>query len=201
MSVIRSSVIPEVKLITPDRFGDHRGFFSETYRADWDLGHDALVFQQDNHAFSEAAATVRGLHFQFGPSTQAKLVRCIAGAILDVVVDIRQGSPTYGQHVCVELSAENGTQLLAPHGFAHGYCTITPNAHVLYKVDRYYDRAREGAVRWNDPALGINWPGGDTPQLTDKDKSAPLLKEISSPFYYDPGSPFNCKCEDRAPVT
>lgn len=196
MTEIRSCSIPEVKLITPRRFGDSRGFFSETFRADWDLGFDASTMGQDNHAFSASPMTVRGLHFQYGPSTQAKLLRCVSGAILDVVVDIRKGSPTFGHHVAAELSAENGIQLLAPHGFAHAYCTLEPDTHVLYKVDRYYDPQREGAVRWNDAALNIQWPtSAGAPQLSEKDKIAPMLSEIESPFIYDTAMTFNCACE------
>lgn len=197
---IRSCPIPEVKLVTPSRFGDHRGFFTETFRADWDLGLKTDSFCQDNHAFSATPMTLRGLHFQYGPSTQAKLVRCVVGAVFDVVVDIRVGSPTFGQHVAAELSADNGVQLLAPHGFAHAYCTLTPNAHVLYKVDRYYDADREGAVFWDDPALGIDWPVLGRAQLSDKDKVAPLLREIDPPFVYDRTAPFHCRCVDRSPA-
>lgn len=197
MVEIRETAIPEVKLVIPKRFGDHRGFFSESFRADWGLLPEGLSFQQDNHAFSAAPNTLRGLHFQHGTSTQAKLLRVAKGAVLDVAVDIRRGSPTYGQHVAAELSAENGEQLLIPHGFAHGYQTLTPDAHVLYKCDRYYDPSREGAVRWDDPALAVAWRAlAADPQLSDKDRIAPLFADLNAPFVYDPASPFACRCED-----
>ncbi len=194
MATIEAQAVPEVRLVTPRRFGDARGWFSESWRADWDL-FEANPCVQDNHAFSAQANTVRGLHFQYGPSVQAKLLRVVTGAILDVAVDIRQGSPTYGRHVAARLTAEGGEQLFVPHGFAHGYATLTPDTHVLYKVDAPYDPTREGAVRWDDPALGIEWPEGEA-HLSDKDRAAPLLSEIESPFAYDGAAPYNCRCQD-----
>ncbi|WOI53268.1 dTDP-4-dehydrorhamnose 3,5-epimerase [Parvularcula sp. LCG005] len=202
MVQIDATAIPDVKLVTPKRFGDHRGFFSETYRADWDLLPEGVVFTQDNHAFSATPNTIRGLHFQYGPSTQAKLLRCVVGAILDVAVDIRKGSPTYGQWVAEELSAENGRQLLVPHGFAHAYQTLTPDAHVMYKVDQVYDPQREGAVLWSDPAIGVEWAKIDAPpQLSNKDEVAPNLQSLDTPFVYDEQAPFHCQCLDRSTIS
>ena len=196
MADISPTDITDVKLIVPRRHGDARGWFSESWRADWGVFEGAPV--QDNHAYSSGGLTIRGLHYQTGASAQAKLLRCVVGAILDVAVDVRRGSPTYGAHVAARLTAEGGEQLFVPHGFAHGYATLTPEAHVLYKVDAPYDRDAEGAVRWDDPALGITWPEGD-PQLSDKDRSAPLLQDLvredgGPPFAYDESQPYNCRC-------
>ena len=195
MAEIERCEVPPVALVRPKRFGDARGWFSETFRADWPLL-EAGAFVQDNHAYSTRRLVVRGLHFQTGPSVQAKLLRVAVGAILDVAVDIRRGSPTYGQHVARELTAEGGEQLFVPHGFAHGYATLTEECHVLYKVDGYYDPNREGSLRWDDPALGIDWPSpeGDEVQLSDKDRVAPLLQDLDSPFAYEEGMPYNCRC-------
>ncbi|MEM9989297.1 MAG: dTDP-4-dehydrorhamnose 3,5-epimerase [Pseudomonadota bacterium] len=196
MVSIQKTSLQGILVVEPKRFGDDRGFFSETYRQDWALLENSEYFQQDNHAFSATPNTVRGLHFQYGRSTQAKLLRVVTGAILDVAVDIRAGSPTYGQAVAVELSAQNGKQLFVPHGFAHGYATLTPDTHVLYKVDRPYDPQSEGAVLWSDPALDIPWPKMDlAPSLSDKDKDAPLLKALDTPFIYDEASPYHCHCK------
>ena len=195
MAEIDDTAVPPVKRVVPRRFGDARGFFSETWRADWGLLQTG-AFVQDNHAWSAEAGTIRGLHFQTGPSAQAKLLRVVTGAILDVAVDIRRGSPTFGRHVAAKLTAEGGEQLFVPHGFAHGYATLTPDAHVLYKVDAPYDPAREGAVRWDDPAIGIDWGVAD-PVLSDKDRAAPLLQDIDTPFVYDEGAPYSCRCLDR----
>lgn len=190
--------IPAVKLIKPRRFGDERGFFSETWREDWNLldgGIAHAAFRQDNHAYSGTKGTIRGLHFQTGPSTQAKLLRTVVGAILDVAVDIRKGSPTYGHVVAETLSAENGHQLFVPHGFAHAYQTLTDETHVLYKVDRYYDPAREGAVRWSDPDIAVPWADvGVDATLSTKDEAAPLLADFDSPFVYDEAAPYFCRC-------
>ena len=196
MAEIERCEVPPVALIRPRRFGDARGWFSETWRADWGLL-ETGAFVQDNHAYSSRRLVVRGLHFQTGPSVQAKLLRVAVGAVLDVAVDIRRGSPTYGRHVARELTAEGGEQLFVPHGFAHGYATLTAECHVLYKVDGMYDPEREGSLRWNDPALGIDWPtpdDGTEVQLSDKDRVAPLLQDLDSPFAYDEGAPYNCRC-------
>lgn len=175
-----------VVLLTPRRFGDHRGFFAETFshRAYSEVGID-INFVQDNHSLSSEVGTVRGLHFQAPPTAQAKLVRCGRGAIFDVAVDIRKGSPTYGQWVGYELSAENGAQLFIPAGFAHGFATLKPDSEIVYKCSDYYARQTEGAVRWDDPAIGIDWPLSCDPILSDKDAVAPLLSALESPFLYE----------------
>lgn len=176
--------IPDVVLVTPKRFGDDRGFFSETYRANL-FDEEGVVgpFVQDNHAYSADAGVLRGLHFQAPPMAQAKLVRCIRGAILDVAVDIRKSSPTYGQHVSAELTAENGAQLFVPVGFAHAYLTLTPDSEVEYKVTEYYAPETEGGLAWDDPAIGIDWPlPNGVPSLSEKDKVLPGLAEFDSPF-------------------
>lgn len=151
-----------VLLVEPRKHGDHRGFFSETYRKDAlaEAGFDT-EFVQDNHSFSAAPYTVRGLHFQLDPFAQDKLVRVTRGAIFDVAVDIRPDSATFGRHVAVELSAQDWRQLLVPRGFAHGFQTVTPDCEVLYKVSAYYAHDAERGLRWNDPALGIDWPVSD----------------------------------------
>ncbi|WP_291841582.1 dTDP-4-dehydrorhamnose 3,5-epimerase [Maricaulis sp.] len=183
---VTSLAIPEVKLVTPRRFGDERGYFSESYnaRAFADAGIDR-VFIQDNHSSSAKAGTVRGLHYQSPPMAQAKLLRVVKGRILDVAVDVRVGSPTYGEHVSAELSADNGVQIFVPEGFLHGFVTLEPDTHVLYKVNAYYDRECDGAVRFDDPALGIDWPvaTGDV-TLSDKDAAATSWAEFRSPFHY-----------------
>jgi len=179
--------IPEVLRITPPRFGDDRGFFSESWNAvSWAaLGVD-IPFVQDNHSFSAPRGTLRGLHFQAPPAAQDKLIRVIQGSILDVAVDIRRGSPSYGQWVSAELSAENGAQLLVPKGFLHGFATLTDDVHVLYKCSDIYNKPAEGAVRWDDPDLGIDWGLGDlAPTLSDKDAVAPSFAALDSPFVYE----------------
>ncbi len=180
--------IPDIVRLTPKRFGDNRGFFSETYRQSWfdEAGVD-IKFIQDNHARSSSKGVVRGLHFQYGKNPQAKLIRVVSGAILDVAVDIRHGSPTFGQHVAVELSAENWQQLLVPPGFAHCYCTLTEETEVIYKVDNYYSPTQEAGIRWNDPALKIDWPvSEENAKLSDKDRVAPLLADSPVFFRYQP---------------
>jgi len=156
---IEPQALTDVWLIKPQRFGDERGFFSETFRKSA-LAEAGFTreFVQDNHSLSERRGTVRGLHFQLEPQAQDKLLRVTRGAILDVAVDIRPGSPTYGQHVAVELSAGNWAQLLVPRGFAHGFQTLTEGAEVLYKVTDYYAPERERGLLWSDPDLGIQWP-------------------------------------------
>lgn len=180
--------IPEVKLIRPRRIGDARGYFMETYnRKALAAAGIALDFVQDNQSRSEAAGTVRGLHFQTPPFAQDKLVRCTSGRILDVAVDIRRGSPTYGRHVAVELSEENGWQLLVPVGFAHGFCTLEPGCVVQYKVSADYSFANDAGVAWNDPDLGIAWPAvAAGAVLSEKDKKLPRLADYVSPFAYTP---------------
>ena len=172
-------------LITPSRFGDHRGFFAETYSRQkyMKLGLD-VEFVQDNHSLSRDVETLRGLHFQMPPHAQGKLVRCGRGAIFDVSVDIRRGSPTYGQWVGYELSAENGHQLYVPIGFAHGFVALVPDSEIVYKCSDYYAPETEGALRWDDPDIGIEWPLKGTPILSEKDAIAPLLKDFESPFIF-----------------
>jgi len=181
---IEPQSIPEVLLITPQKFGDNRGFFSETWNAP-KLAAKSFhhSFVQDNHSLSAQPGTIRGLHCQIAPSIQGKLVRVIAGAIWDVAVDIRQGSPTYGHHVAVTLSAENWRQLWIPGGFLHGFCTLEPNTQVIYKVTADYDRAAERGVIWNDPTLALPWPVAPGAEiLSDKDKLLPPLAE-SDPWF------------------
>lgn len=176
--------IPDVLLIEPKRFGDSRGFFSEVWsrKALAEAGLDT-DFVQDNHSLSREVGVVRGLHFQTPPSAQGKLVRVVRGAILDVAVDIRRGSATYGRHVSAVLSAENWRQLWVPRGFAHGFCTLEPDTEVIYKVDAYYDRAADKGLLWNDPALGIEWPvEAAKAVLSDKDRVQPPLAELPAYF-------------------
>lgn len=184
---IEPTALPEVLEITPRRFGDARGFFMESWNRDsWrDAGID-LDFTQDNHSLSSEAGVLRGLHFQAPPRAQDKLVRVVAGAVLDVAVDIRKGSPRYGQWVAVEISAEKGNQLLVPKGFLHGFLTLTPNTHFLYKCTDTYAPETEGAVIWNDPDIGISW-GVDEHSVTlsEKDAVAPRFADFDSPFVYE----------------
>ncbi|MFB2551226.1 dTDP-4-dehydrorhamnose 3,5-epimerase [Ensifer soli] len=178
--------IPEVLLITPKRFGDDRGYFMETFRQSLFAEHAGdLAFVQDNQSLSADRGTVRGLHFQLEPKAQGKLVRCIGGAILDVAVDIRVGSPTYGQHVAAELSEANGCQLWVPPGFAHGFCTLVDNTLVSYKVTDYYSPEHDRGLLWSDPAIGIDWPvSEDKATLSDKDRRQPRLSDLPESFTY-----------------
>lgn len=180
-------VIPEVLLITPARHGDERGWFSETFRqsALEEAGFTGGAFVQDNHVRSTKRGILRGLHFQKPPHAQDKLLRCVRGAIFDVAVDIRKGSPTFGQWAGAELSAENTHQLLVPKGFAHAYCTLTEECEVLYKCTDYYAPQAEGALRWNDPAVAIDWPvpAGDI-STNERDGTASLLADLDTPFVY-----------------
>lgn len=179
-------ILPDLILITLRRFGDHRGFFAETYneREYAKLGIDSC-FVQDNHSLSAAIGTVRGLHFQAPPHAQAKLVRCGRGAIFDVAVDIRRGSPTYGRWAGYTLSAENGAQLYIPAGFAHGFVTLEPDSEIIYKCSDYYAPETEGALRWNDSDIGIDWPITGTAVLSEKDATAPRLADFNSPFTFE----------------
>jgi dTDP-4-dehydrorhamnose 3,5-epimerase len=179
---ITACIVPEVKVIEPARHGDARGFFSEVWSRRMLAQHGLDIdFVQDNHAFSAQPGVLRGLHFQRPPSAQGKLVRVARGAILDVAVDIREGSPTYRQHVAEVLSAANWRQLWVPRGFAHGYVTLEPDTEVLYKTDAYYDRDADAGIAWDDPALGIDW-GVAAPILSDKDRNAVRLADIPPPF-------------------
>lgn len=180
---IRSFDLPGLALVTPRRHGDARGFFAEVWRDDLLAPHGITGFVQDNHSWSAAPGTVRGLHFQGPPSAQGKLVRCTRGAVLDVAVDLRRGSPTYGRHAAATLSRENGLMIWIPPGFAHGFCTLEPDTEVLYKVTAYYDAARDHGVAFDDPALAIAWPvARDAAVLSVKDAAWPRLAEIESPF-------------------
>ena len=176
--------VPGPVLVTPRRFGDHRGFFLETWSArDFaalGIGDD---FVQDNHSLSALPGTVRGLHFQLPPHPQAKLVRVLRGAILDVAVDIRRSSPAFGRHVAVELTAENARQLYVPAGFAHGFCTLVPDTEVAYKVTDFYAPDCDRGIAWDDPDLDLPWPfGPDDVQLSDKDRRAPRLRDLPAAF-------------------
>ncbi|MGB5863421.1 MAG: dTDP-4-dehydrorhamnose 3,5-epimerase [Sulfitobacter sp.] len=179
-----------VVILTPARHGDARGFFSESWnKARMDAEGLTYDFVQDNHSLSQAVGTVRGLHYQRLPHAQAKLVRCGQGALFDVAVDIRTGSPTYGQWIGVELTAQNGKQLLIPAGFLHGFVTRVPDTEIIYKCTDYYAPECDGAVRYDDPAIGIDWGlGTDAPLLSDKDANAPLLADIGTPFIFEGGA-------------
>lgn len=175
-----------VQLIEPKRFGDARGWFTETYNeATFAARGIDVRFVQDNHSLSVPAFTLRGLHFQIPPHGQDKLVRCIRGRIFDVAVDVRKGSPTYGQWVGVELTAANGHQLFIPVGFAHAFVTLEPECEVTYKCSALYAPQSDGGIRWD--SVGIDWPipAGVVPELSDKDKVLPTLSEFESPFAYD----------------
>lgn len=179
---IDATRLPDVMILTPQRFVDSRGWFTETWNArvmaaaGLDLG-----FVQDNHSFSADAGTVRGLHYQRPPHAQDKLVRCTRGAIWDVAVDFRRGSATFGHWVGVDLSAENGRQLLVPKGFLHGFVTRMAETEVQYKCTDIYAPDCDGAVRWDDPDIGIDW-GVGKPVLSAKDAAAPYLRDVASPF-------------------
>lgn len=184
---IELTKLPGVLILTPRRFGDARGWFSEVWNRETLAKHGITYeFVQDNHSFSAPVGTVRGLHFQSPPHAQTKLVRCGRGRVFDVAVDIRLGSPTYGQWVGEELSAENGRQLLIPTGFLHGFVTREPDSELLYKCSDVYAPDCDGAVRFDDPDIGIDW-GIDTTSatLSDKDAKAPFFKDFKSPFQYE----------------
>lgn len=178
----RQLALDGVLEIIPARFADHRGFFSETYNADaLAAAGIGLTFMQDNHSLSRAPGVLRGLHYQLPPFAQDKLVRVVRGAVLDVAVDIRRSSPTYGKWLSLELSPQKWNQILVPAGFAHGFVTLAPDTEVIYKVTRPYSRGHERSIRFDDPAIGINWgyvPGEIT--LSDKDRDAPLLAEAET---------------------
>lgn len=181
---VESLVIPDVKLLTPRVFRDERGSFCETWnrKALADAGIEA-DFVQDNHAHSHAQGTIRALHFQKPPVAQDKLVRVVKGAILDVAVDLRRGSPTYGRHVAAVLTAANGIQIWVPKGFAHGYCTLEPDTEVIYKVTAPYSPAHDAGIAFDDPALGIPWPVTRADAvLSDKDRRLPLLSALGDVF-------------------
>lgn len=178
--------IPEVVLIKPKKFNDSRGYFMETFRqALFEANIGSFEFVQENQSLSLEVGTVRGLHFQSEPEAQGKLVRCVSGALVDVAVDIRRGSPTFGEHVAVELTPESGHQLWVPPGFAHGFCTLTANTEVSYKVTNYYSANHDRGLLWNDPVLAIDWPvDSDKAALSDKDKRHPPLAQLPDAFTY-----------------
>jgi dTDP-4-dehydrorhamnose 3,5-epimerase len=181
---VRKTEIEGVLLLTPRRFSDPRGFFVESYNSErFRAAGISDVFVQDNHSMSVAAGTVRGLHYQSPPRAQGKLVRVIKGSAIDIAVDARKGSATYGRHVRALLSAENGAELYIPAGFLHGFATLEPMTEVAYKVTDFYSAAHDGAVLWNDPALGLDW-GIDPAKavLSDKDAKAVPFSRFNSPF-------------------
>ena len=179
----------ELILIKPTRHKDERGFFSETYsrRRYKEVGID-VDFVQDNHSFSREPGTLRGLHFQAPPNAQGKLVRCSKGAIFDVAVDIRKGSPRYGDWAGYELTEGNAHQLYVPVGFAHGFVTLHPGSEIMYKCTDYYAPQTEGSIRWNDPDISINWPLAEKFILNKRDAVAPLLKDFETPFIFGENS-------------
>lgn len=188
--IVETTPLPDVLILTPRRFSDSRGWFTEVWsrRTLAKQGID-VDFVQDNHSMSRAVGTVRGLHFQAPPHAQAKLVRCGRGRVLDVAVDIRRGSPSFGRWIGVELSADNDKQLFIPTGFLHGFITLTPDCEVLYKCSDLYAPDCDGGVRFDDPDIGIDW--GIEPSaavLSEKDRAAPLLRDIKTPFTYQAGA-------------
>jgi len=182
---IQSLAIPDIKLLTPNRIGDERGYFAEVFRADlFAKACGDFAFVQDNESQSAKPGTVRGLHFQSMPHPQGKLVRCTTGALFDVAVDIRRGSPTFGNWVGETLSAENGKQLWIPGGFAHGFCTLEPGTVIAYKVTDYYSAECDKGLAWDDAEIGIHWPQiADTATLSPKDRKQPSLAEL--PAYFE----------------
>lgn len=183
MNIIKTDVL-DVYIIEPKVFGDHRGWFMESWsKREFEAAGLYYDFVQDNHSYSTQKGTIRGLHFQKGEASQAKLVRCAKGAVLDVAVDLRVGSPTFKKWVAVELSAENKRQLMIPRGFAHGFLTLTDEVEFLYKADNLYNAAADAGVRWNDPEIGVEW-GITDPILSEKDKVNPFLKDCKDLFEY-----------------
>ena len=183
---ISSLRIPVIKVLTPGRHGDDRGFFSEVYnkKALAEAGID-IDFVQDNHSSSAKKGTVRGLHYQTPPFAQDKLIRVVRGSVFDVAVDLRKGSPTFGEHVCAVLSAQAWNQMLVPIGFAHGFMTLESHTEVVYKVSNYFAPEHDKGLLWSDPALGIMWPVPETEAfLSDKDRAQPRLAELVTPFKF-----------------
>ncbi|MGG5368548.1 dTDP-4-dehydrorhamnose 3,5-epimerase [Enterococcus sp. AZ196] len=180
--------LTDVKILEPAVFGDHRGFFTESYSVeDFKAAGIDFDFIQDNHSLSTQPGVLRGLHFQKGKSAQTKLIRVVTGAVLDVIVDIRKGSPTYGKWEGYILSEHNHRQLLVPRGFAHGFVTLTPNVNFMYKCDNYYDAEADGGISFADPDLAIDWPIAIEKAITsEKDAKQPTLKEFEAenPFVY-----------------
>ncbi len=182
--LVQSFEIPDIKLFIPHHIGDERGYFAETFRADLVAQHCGdVAFVQDNESLSVRQGTIRGLHFQSDPHAQGKLVRCTAGSLFDVAVDIRHGSPTFGKWVGETLTPENGKQLWIPPGFAHGFCSIEPNTVICYKVTGYYSAECDNGLRWDDRAIGIDWPEiADPRTLSLKDRQQPLLTDLPEYF-------------------
>jgi dTDP-4-dehydrorhamnose 3,5-epimerase len=181
--LIEATEIPDVKIVTPRRLTDERGFFSEVFSASAFALVGSRPFVQDNHSWSAQPFTIRGLHFQTAPRAQGKLVRVARGRILDVAVDIRRSSPTFGKHVAVELSAANWRQLWVPIGFAHGFCTLEPDCEILYKVTDYYSAEHDSGLAFDDPALAIKWPVAlDRAILSEKDRRHPRLSALPQVF-------------------
>lgn len=174
-------------LVRGKRLIDERGYFAETYNARrFAVLGIGDVFVQDNHSYSCAAGTIRGLHFQAPPHQQAKLVRVVRGSILDIAVDVRRGSPTFGRSICIPLSAATADQLFLPAGYAHGYATLEPDTEVVYKVTAFYEASSEAGIRWDDPALIIDWPVRPSDVVVSaKDAVLPFLADLESPFAYD----------------
>ncbi|AXI54334.1 dTDP-4-dehydrorhamnose 3,5-epimerase (plasmid) [Pseudoseohaeicola sp. NH-UV-7] len=183
---ITKTDLPDLLILEPARFGDERGFFSESWNRKTlqDQGIN-IEFVQDNHSLSAAVNTVRGLHFQSPPHAQAKLVRCGRGVLFDVAVDVRRGSPAFGRWFGIELSAENGRQLLVPAGFLHGFATRAPDTEIIYKCSDYYAPECDGAVRFDDPAIGIDWGLSGPAILSDKDAGAQMLDAFDTPFTWE----------------
>jgi dTDP-4-dehydrorhamnose 3,5-epimerase len=182
--LVQDTPLAGVKIITPKKYGDRRGFFSEVYNESmWRAAGLDIRFVQDNHSLSAAAGTIRGLHFQIAPRAQAKLVRVVRGRVFDVVVDLRRSSPTYGRHFAAELSAENWAQLFVPVGFAHGFCTLTEDVEVLYKVSEFYSPTHDRGLAWDDPDLAIAWPfAAEKAVLSDNDRRWPRLRDLEETF-------------------
>jgi dTDP-4-dehydrorhamnose 3,5-epimerase len=178
---IKPLAIPDVLMIRTAKFNDARGSFSETYnKKAFAQAGIALEFVQDNHSHSAETGTVRGLHYQGHPFVQDKLVRVVSGRILDVAVDIRRASPTFGESVSAEISADDGQQILVPAGFAHGFCTLEPDTQVFYKVTNFYSPPHDFGIRWNDPDLNIDWPVSEADvRLSDKDRAHPFFREVT----------------------
>lgn len=179
---VTETKLTDVKLLEPAVFGDHRGFFTESYSdEDFKAAGIDFDFVQDNHSLSTQPGVLRGLHFQKGAAAQTKLIRVVTGVVLDVIVDIRKGSPTYGQWEGYILSEYNHRQLLVPKGFAHGFVTLTPDVNFLYKCDNYYNAEADGGIAFDDPALGIKWPIAIDKAITsEKDSKHPTLKEFEA---------------------
>ncbi|MBK5264683.1 MAG: dTDP-4-dehydrorhamnose 3,5-epimerase [Alphaproteobacteria bacterium] len=184
---LRSLALPEVIEVSPKKFGDERGYFSEIFRQDWFCKNVAEVdFVQENQSLSAKNGTIRGLHFQTDPFAQGKLVRCLAGAIFDVAVDLRAGSPRYGQWTAVELTAEKGNQLWIPAGFGHGFCTLLPDTIVCYKVTAYYSPEHDSGVAWDDKDIAVVWPEvADASSLSAKDQAQPRFADLPAYSHYE----------------